>query len=591
MSLVGATRLARFPHLATRRPLARPFSTAAPPRPRSGYARHLIAAGLLSSVAGGSLYAYKNSSVIYADVGGHEANGRVSQVPPPPLSELVRTYIVYSLCSVPFLVDWSPTILSTLMAIPGLKQITEAVVRVTFFDQFVGGDEAEDVVPVLERLRRENKGALFVYSVEVDESAASGAGKLSSSEKPLAHKQIVQENLHCIDVAADFEDRHAHGNAGKGTWVAIKLSALVPDAESLRRLSKFLVDSRPRSNPYIPFPGCPSPSDLDVLASGHPNEALTAADVAALRELREDLAIICERAQARGIRITVDAEHSWYQPAIDAFTMDMMRKFNKLPKAGHASWFGWSKPVEAPSGTFQPLIYNTFQGYLRRTPEYLAQSIAAARAEGYSLGVKLVRGAYHPHEIEIHRASSASRASVTTSSPRSGTHDVSISPDNMPPVWLTKDETDTCYDSSVRMLISLVREDVEACKRTGSPPSIGALFGTHNWDSANLVVDELVKQGLAKNVGDGKVFVSDEAMQRVAVAQLYGMSDELTNHLVERAQASAPFVLKYLPYGNLAEVMPYLSRRAIENKSVLGNGGAARERRRVASAIWTRLFG
>lgn len=111
---------------------------------------------------------------------------------------------------------------------------------------------------------------------------------------------------------------------------------------------------------------------------------------------------------------------------------------------------------------------------------------------------------------------------MTTSSPRSGTHDVSISPDNMPPVWLTKDETDTCYDSSVRMLISLVREDVEACKRTGSPPSIGALFGTHNWDSANLVVDELVKQGLAKSAGDGKVFVSDEAMQRVAVAQLYG---------------------------------------------------------------------
>ncbi len=72
---------------------------------------------------------------------------------------------------------------------------------------------------------------------------------------------------------------------------------------------------------------------------------------------------------------------------------------------------------------------------------------------------------------------------------------------------------------------------------------------------------------------------------------LVGMSDELTNHLVERAQASAPFVLKYLPYGNLAEVMPYLSRRAIENKSVLGNGGAARERQRVASAIWARLFG
>ncbi len=89
--------------------------------------------------------------------------------------------------------------------------------------QFVGGDQAEDVIPVLERLRAENKGALFVYSVEVDESEASGAGKLSSSETHLAHKQIVQENLHCIDVAADFEDRHGSGHTAKGTWVAIKL--------------------------------------------------------------------------------------------------------------------------------------------------------------------------------------------------------------------------------------------------------------------------------------------------------------------------------------------------------------------------------
>ena len=87
----------------------------------------------------------------------------------------------------------------------------------------MGGDEAEDVVPVLERLRRENKGAIFVYSVEVDEANASGQGKLSSSETRSAHKQIVAENLHCIDVAADFEDTHSLGKNGKGTWVAIKL--------------------------------------------------------------------------------------------------------------------------------------------------------------------------------------------------------------------------------------------------------------------------------------------------------------------------------------------------------------------------------
>ena len=86
-------------------------------------------------------------------------------------------------------------------------------------------------------------------------------------------------------------------------------SALVPDAESLRRFSKHLVNTRPPSNPRVAFPGCPLPSDLDILMSGTPNDTLTADDIAALRELREDLAAICERARARGIRITVDAEH------------------------------------------------------------------------------------------------------------------------------------------------------------------------------------------------------------------------------------------------------------------------------------------
>ena len=96
-------------------------------------------------------------------------------------------------------------------------------------------------------------------------------------------------------------------------------------------------------------------------------------------------------------------------------------------------------------------------------------------------------------------------------------------------MWLAKEKTDACYDASVRLLIALVREDVQACARTGRPPSIGALFGTHNWDSANLVVDELVKQGLAQKEkdtagGEDKVVIGEDAMQRVAVAQLYGAS-------------------------------------------------------------------
>ncbi len=52
-----------------------------------------------------------------------------------PLSTLIRTYVVYSFCSVPALVDWAPGLLAALSAVPGLKHVTEAVVRATFFNQ------------------------------------------------------------------------------------------------------------------------------------------------------------------------------------------------------------------------------------------------------------------------------------------------------------------------------------------------------------------------------------------------------------------------------------------------------------------------
>ena len=64
--------------------------------------------------------------------------GATRDRPSSSLSTLVRAYVVYSFCSVPALVDSAPALLETLSAIPGLKQITEAVVRATFFDQVRG---------------------------------------------------------------------------------------------------------------------------------------------------------------------------------------------------------------------------------------------------------------------------------------------------------------------------------------------------------------------------------------------------------------------------------------------------------------------
>ncbi|KAG6901249.1 hypothetical protein C0995_014626 [Termitomyces sp. Mi166 len=491
--------------------------------------------------------------------------------------ELVRAYAVFTMCSFPTLVDNSPRLLQ-LATSPGISWLGERFVRWTFFDQFVGGDTAEKTLPLLYKLRAVNKGALFAYSVEVDESEATASAS-SKKKQPSPHKRIVEEMIHCIDVAADFEDGVSGKlHSGRRTWVAIKMSALIPDANILVKFSSHLLNTRP--TPSVVYPGCPHSSDLDVLDKS-PAGTLMVEDITALRDFHADLVRICERAQERGVKIIVDAEYSWYQPAIDTLTLSLSRQFNKLSSRE-------SQDISA----VQPLIYGTYQAYLQRTPQLLARSLADAKAGNYALGVKLVRGAYHSYEVAAHKARLEGKPSPLLSS------------EPIPPVWLTKLETDECYNTCARMLVRKIRVDVDLQRGTGlwkgkgkgtgtGAPGLGVLFGTHNWESCNVILGELVRSGLAVKGGvkGDLVVVPDEVTERMAIGQLYGMCDDLTNHLVNSTASNTPLVIKYVPYGALSEVMPYLSRRAIENKSVLGEGAATGERRRAADEIKKRLFG
>ncbi|KAI5825600.1 FAD-linked oxidoreductase [Schizophyllum commune Tattone D] len=579
--------------------------------------------------------------------------------PSEPLSAYVRTFVVYSLCSIPFVVDASPKILSWLTAVPGVRTVTEAAVRATFFNQFVGGDTAEACVPLLRRLRARNTGALFAYSVEVDEGTAMGAGH-DPANSP--HARIVDEMVHAVDVAADFEDELAPPGTpptARKTWVAVKLTALLPDAHALWNLSAHILEARkgyrdPPGRPRladVEFPGAPHDNDLDVVlkTKGESIPApLTQADAAALAQLYSDLCRICTRARERGVRIIIDAEYSWYQPAIDALTHSLSRKFNVL---------------EDDPTKVQPLVYGTYQAYLRRTPAHIARAAADAHAGGYSLGVKLVRGAYHPHEVGAWKAAHDAINNAQNPQANLVARMTLVPAAEHPPVWSTKPETDACYDKCVSMLIDLVADDVKtstsssssvastiaapvagikrkwyslgwgrpssppptssadlpatdltppgsnspssAVTSTASPkptssaqptspqPRIGVLFGTHNWASCARILGALEKRGLGhKETEDGPLVLDREVTGRVTIGQLYGMSDDLTESVAARVKSGEPFVIKYVPYGALSEVLPYLGRRAIENKSMLfGEGGAAHERERAWAEIRKRVFG
>lgn len=163
--------------------------------------------------------------------------------------------------------------------------------------------------------------------MEVDENEATLGAQSELTHASDAHKRIVNEMLHCIDVAADFEDGlvNAEHTASRRTWVAVKFTALLPDASALTALSSYIVNSRkglPRSasEAMVPFPGAARVEDMDVVlhfdsslsnTSTRDPHNLTPVQIGQLRELYGDLVRICWRAKEKGVKIIVDAEYRY----------------------------------------------------------------------------------------------------------------------------------------------------------------------------------------------------------------------------------------------------------------------------------------
>ncbi|RPE12139.1 proline dehydrogenase [Chitinophaga lutea] len=169
----------------------------------------------------------------------------------------------------------------------------------------------------------------------------------------------------------------------------------------------------------------------------------------------------------------------------------------------------------------QVIVYNTFQLYRHDRLDFLQASFEKARAGNYLLGAKLVRGAYM--EKERKRAEEENYTS---------------------PIQPNKDAADEDYDAAVRFCFDRLEH-------------LGLFIGTHNEDSCMLAARLLHEKGIPHN------------HPRVSFSQLYGMSDNITFNLAHAGYR----VSKYLPYGPVKDVMPYLIRRAQENTSIAGQMG------------------
>lgn len=164
------------------------------------------------------------------------------------------------------------------------------------------------------------------------------------------------------------------------------------------------------------------------------------------------------------------------------------------------------------------VVYNTLQLYRHDRMTFLVQSYEAAKERNFLLGAKLVRGAYM--EKERKRAEEKGYPS---------------------PIHVNKEATDNDYNDAVRFCIEHLDQ-------------VGLMVATHNDQSNLLAVELLQKKGLPLN------------HPHVHFSQLYGMSDNITFNLAK----AGCHVSKYLPFGPIKDVVPYLMRRAQENTSVGG---------------------
>ena len=167
------------------------------------------------------------------------------------------------------------------------------------------------------------------------------------------------------------------------------------------------------------------------------------------------------------------------------------------------------------------VVYNTIQLYRHDRLEFLRLSHRIAKEQGFILGEKLVRGAYMEKERE--RA-----AQMGYPSP--------IQPD--------KESSDRDFDAAVRYCIDNIEE-------------IAMVLGSHNEKSNLLGAHLLQERGIRHD------------HPHVHFSQLFGMSDHITFNLAKEGYN----VSKYLPFGPMKDVIPYLMRRAQENSSVSGASG------------------
>ncbi|XP_055295272.1 proline dehydrogenase 1, mitochondrial isoform X1 [Sitodiplosis mosellana] len=523
--------------------------------------------------------------------------------------ELIRAYFVYLMCSSEYLVENNMKLLKISKAIFGEK-LFGLIMKATFYGHFVAGEDRHKIVPTLERLRSFGVKPILDYSVEEDLSQEEAEQREVDASTSSATAPSDASNLPQYTVDKTFADRRfkvksartyfylneatcernmeifikcleAVSGATFGTGItAIKLTALgrpqlllqlsevimqtrqymmdmvgghgnvmshhktikdleqyyskVGDNKDVKNFLKNITSDKEGILHLFPWSGIvnedsqlsdtfrvPDPKTGQMrrlISQIPPNEEEM------FRNMIRRVNTIVKAAEDLDVRIMIDAEQTYFQPAISRITLEMMRKYN----------------------TKKAIVFNTYQCYLKEAFNEVCMDLEQSKRQNFYFGAKLVRGAYMEQERE--RA-----AALGYTDPINPNYEAT---------------TEMYHKTLTECLrrIKLLKDKGEDAKK------IGIMVASHNEDTVRFAIEKMKEIGISP---EDKV---------ICFGQLLGMCDYITMPLGQAGYSA----YKYIPYGPVHEVLPYLSRRAQENKGVLKK--IQKEKRLLRSEITRRLF-
>lgn len=517
------------------------------------------------------------------------------------LGELMRNYFVLGLCKNNLLVKNNERLMKLSRALLG-KRAFEQIMRQTFYGQFVAGQDERAIEPAIRHLSSFGVKTILDYSAEEDvaeeevtEEVRSEVERNKAESSYLASARL-DSPLRRYQQSADFADRRKylpvartyfyHGESqceknleiffkaieavanttGNTGFAAIKLTAL-GRPRLLMKLSKIIDYMRSIENSNGHSALQVKAESLGELLERFNN--LKQSDINPLDEDEEEMLCNLMRrvnrigayaSQVGGARCMIDAEQTYMQPAINMIAMELMRNYNKR----------------------EPIIFNTYQCYLKSAFAQATSDLATARRENFFFGAKLVRGAYMDQE----RARAA----------KLGYED---------PINESFEATSVMYEKTLRFLMGEIERELKfahlappASMLGGAtaPASASQMMGTASATSdadlrLNATNSRRISIMVASHNEETVRFALKQMEQRgikpwhrlICFGQLYGMCDHVSFMLGQSGYS----VYKYTPYGPVEEVLPYLGRRAIENHGFLSK--LERERSLLAREIFARI--